>query len=345
LRPAFRLRDRRKRRPGKPGKIAMKHEPQPPIRPRQRGTPGSSTTTNIGQQPKRVVIRVPYVDAGSSPTSAQHTTPEQPAGSASATPSHERTSVATPAAIKSQSLLPETTVERTIRIDAAHDAVPAPHAPTVAAKQSTAWLASALQKRSLFAIGLIISILVLAVVIHQRSGHESGADTVSPHSKFAKSDRHASVARKSQTETVAANGQPWNSQPRRTPSGLTSSPPIVRQSLGTDFNEGPVLLKWEATSTNATANATDAAANAPAALGGNMDNSAVKPELLMPKLPDLNPPREALAPRVNSGAAETEYFGFAPGEGGSAISVATRGSASFEGPISNSPISAPVLKK
>src|SRR6185295_8875274 len=110
-----------------------------------------------------------------------------------------------------------------------------------------------------------------------------------------------------------------------------------RQSLGTDFTSGPALLKSDAIPMNATANSTTgAAANMPAALetGANATNS----EPFLPQMPDRSPPREALAPPVNSGTGEAQYFGFAPGEGTSPIAVAARGGASFEGPISNSPI-------
>jgi hypothetical protein len=321
--------------------IAMKHEPQQPIRPRQRETPGSLASTSIGRQPKRVVIRVPFVEAGMNPASTRDTTPEHSAGSAIT--SHDVANVASPVFVKSTAPPHATPIERTIRIDAAHEAVPAPHAPTLAAKQSTGWLASMLQKRTLIAIGLVISILILAVVIHQRSGHDSAADSASPHPRYAKSERHASVTRKSQTDNVAANTTQLTTPPRRSQSS-TATPPILRQSLANDFNGGPMLMKNDAGPTNATATATNAAANAPATLGGT-DSNAASNELLAPKMPDLIPPQEALAPRVNSGVPESQYFGFAPGEGTSAITVATRAGASFEGPISNSPISAPVLKK
>jgi hypothetical protein len=322
--------------------IAMKHEPQPPIRPRQRAMQGSLAATNIGRQPKRVVIRVPYVETGMNPASAQYTTPERQAGSASTTPSREVANVGTSATVKPAAPTHATPIERTIRIDAAHEAVPSPHAPMLAAKQSTGWLTSVLQKKTLLALGLIISILILAVVIHQRS--DSAADSASPHPRYAKSERHASVAHKSQIDDVAANATQLTTPPRRSQSS-TATPPILRQSLANDFNGGPMLLKNDTAPTNATATATNAAANAPATLGGSADNSATNNDQFVPKMHDLIPPHEALAPPVTSGTAEAQYFGFAPGEGTSPIAVAARAGASFEGPISNSPISAPVLKK
>jgi hypothetical protein len=325
--------------------IAMKHDPQPPIRPRQRGAQGALATTRTGHQPKRVVIRVPFVETGMPPSSTRHTTPERPAGSATATPSKESANVAISSSTKPQTTTTATPVARSIRIDAAHEAVPAPHATTTA-KASTNWLAGVLQKKTLLALGLIISILVLAVVIHQRPGHESSAESTTPHQKFAKSERHASLARKSQVDNVAADGPPANGQPRHAQSATGATTPIVRQSLGTDFTSGPALLKGDAIPSNATANSTTGAAtNAPAMLGGGADTNAASNELLVPKMHDLIPPREALAPPANSGTAEAQYFGFAPGEGTSPIAVAARGGASFEGAISNSPISAPVLKK
>src|SRR5437762_1977686 len=145
LRSVFRLRDRKKQVSGlaNQGRLPMKHEPQQPIRPRMRGMPRNLATASAGQQAtRRVVIRVPLVETGTALGRTDQTTSEPTVSSA------------LPVAAKPQA---PTADEGMVRIDAAHDVVPSPHAIAISANPTGGWLAGVLQKKTLLAIGLIIS--------------------------------------------------------------------------------------------------------------------------------------------------------------------------------------------
>jgi hypothetical protein len=256
----------------------MDHEPKNPIRLRLRQQHAVDSSSGGGPQPAvRVLIRVPYVGGHTNTPGDLNKTTALNSGSA-------------------QARSPQTTV----RFDPPHNSISGPHIQSPAwMQQPSSWIAGVLQSKKLLAIGLIIGGLVIAIVVHQRSGHDTVTESAAPRPQIAKSDRHASLRRKS-ADTVSLDSADWG----RLSNGSALEPSAQfstgRRSLAATEPEvvGPLLFPSEVP--------VSAAANTPARLNST-SNPTVGNQPLVPRMPDLQPPREAAAVRSASPGLPNDF--------------------------------------